>query len=254
MKLYKKALLVLVAVFAGTLIAAGIMYQTTFGPVAPPPDAVTELPGGALMIPDGYVMVFAIPIGGNKVVLVDCGNDVAATRVKQALAARSLTVEAILVTHGHPDHVGGCNAIGAPVLSLEAEIPYVKGEQANEGPIPKLAGAHKLGVHVARGLKDGEVLTYGDKTFHVLAVPGHTVGSAVYLVAGILYFGDAASAGKNGKVIAPPKIFSDDAPQAVASLAALGARLKAESLAVTTFAFAHSATLPARLDLLAAVE
>ena len=55
-------------------------------------------------------------------------------------------------------------------------------------------------------------------------------------------------------MVGPPAIFSDDVPLALASLRALAARLKAEGTLVTTFAVSHAATLPADLDLLAAVE
>lgn len=248
----RKFLAVVAVVLVGTLISAFVLYRITFGPIAPPPTAVTELPGGAFVIPDGYVMAYAVPIGGDKVVLIDAGNDVDAKAIRAALAAKKVTVEAILVTHGHVDHVSGAKAIGAPVLCLDAEAPYVKGDKPHKGPVPRIAGAHGLDIAVARTLKDGDVVTFGDKSFGVYAVPGHTEGSAVFVVDGIAYFGDAASASKEGTVIGPPAIFSDDTAQGVSSLRALAKRLAGVPL--TTFAFAHSATLPAKLDLLAAVE
>ena len=81
-------------------------------------------------------------------------------------------------------------------------------------------------------LKDGDTLMLGPHTVHVYAVPGHTQGSAAYLVDDVLFMGDAADTKSDGTVIGSPWIFSDSQPQDRASLVALDARL-AVSVPVT---------------------
>jgi glyoxylase-like metal-dependent hydrolase (beta-lactamase superfamily II) len=239
----KKVAIVFAVVIVATLISAFVLYQTTFGPIAPPPKELASLAAGSdvLVVPDGYVLAFLVPTGEGRAVLVDCANDVEAKAIKAALEKHKLTLEAILVTHGHVDHVGGCNALGAPVHALAAEVPYVKGDKAHAGPIPAMAGAHGLNVNVARALNDGEQLTFGAKTFTVHAVPGHTPGSAVFVVDDVAFFGDAASFSKDNTIIGPPFIFSDDVKQGVASLHALAPKLRAAN--VKTYAFSHSAAM-----------
>ncbi len=241
----RKIAIAFAVVLVATLISAFVLFQMTFGPIAPPPEEVATLPSSdVIAVPDGYVQTFLVPTGQGKAVLVDCANDAEAKAIKAALTKHNLTLEAILVTHGHPDHVGGCNALGAPVHTLAAEVPYVKGEKAHAGPVPAIAGAHGLDVKVARALNDGEHLTFGTKTFTVHAVPGHTPGSAVFVVGGessVAFFGDAASFSKEGTIIGPPFIFSDDVAQGVASLHALAPKLRDAN--VKTYAFAHSAAM-----------
>jgi glyoxylase-like metal-dependent hydrolase (beta-lactamase superfamily II) len=249
----RKILFVFAAVLVATLISAFVLYQTTFGPIAAPPEEVVTLPGSdVIVVPDGYVLAFLVPTGEGKAVLVDCANDVEAKSIKAALTKHNLTLEATLVTHGHVDHVGGCNVLGAPVHALAAEVPYVKGEKAHAGPIPAMAGAHGLDVKVARALNDGEQLTFGSKTFTVHAVPGHTPGSAVFVESGgVAFFGDAASFSKEGTVIGPPRIFSDDVALGVASVKALAPKLAG----VKIFAFSHSAAMsPATTAALEAIQ
>jgi glyoxylase-like metal-dependent hydrolase (beta-lactamase superfamily II) len=138
----KKVAVVFAVVIVATLISAFVLYQTTFGPIAPPPKELAGLAGGSdvLVVPDGYVLAFVVPTGEGRAVLVDCANDTEAKAIKAALEKHKLALEAILVTHGHVDHVAGCNALGAPVHALAAEVPYVKGEKAHAGPIPALPG------------------------------------------------------------------------------------------------------------------
>lgn len=249
----KKLAIAFGVVILATLISAFVLFQITFGPIASPPTELGALPGSdVIVVPEGYVLAFLVPTGEGKAVLIDCANDAEAKGIKAALTKHNLTLEATLVTHGHPDHVGGCNALGAPVHALAAEVPYVKGEKAHAGPIPAIAGAHGLDVKVARALNDGEQLTFGNKTFTVHAVPGHTPGSAVFVESGgVAFFGDAASFSKEGTVIGPPFIFSDDVATAVASLKALAPKLRD----VKTFAFAHSAVMsPADASALEKIE
>lgn len=258
----RKILIGLAVVFLATLVSAFVLFQVTFGPLAPPPDAPIALPASdVLVVPDGHVMTFLVDVGGGRAVLVDCGNDTEAKAIKAVLAEKKWTLDAILVTHGHVDHVSGCSALSSPasagVHALAAEVPYVEGTKAHAGPVPAIAGAHGRDVKVARAVNDGDVLTFGNKTFTVHAVPGHTPGSAVYVESGgVAFFGDVAALGKDGTILGPPWIFSDDVAQGVASLHALARRLRNEATTkVVTFAFSHSAAMtPADIDALERVQ
>jgi len=77
----------------------------------------------------------------------------------------------------------------------------------------------------------------------VFAVPGHTQGSAAYLVDDVLFMGDAADATNDGVVIGSPWVFSDSQPQDRASLVALDERLTRDNVPVKVIAFAHSGLL-----------
>jgi glyoxylase-like metal-dependent hydrolase (beta-lactamase superfamily II) len=201
---------------------------------------------GIRIIADGFSSVAVIPIQDGRVALVDAGEDETGEAILRELSARQLgpdAVAAILLTHGHPDHTA---AIGrfprAQVMALEAEVPLVEGRAGSRGPVTRLFPVSPTGVRVVRVLRDGDVVTLGGASIRVYAVPGHTAGSAAYLVDGVLFVGDSADVTTDGSLQGSPWIFSDSQAENRASLVRLEQRLTADGASVTAIVPAHSGT------------
>ena len=153
-------------------------------------------------------------------------------------------VRAIVLTHGHPDHIGFAERArrerGLSVRVHELDAALARGEVPNPstgtGPV-RLGPMLSFLWYAARrgGLRTPvltEVSTYGDGATldvpgspHVILVPGHTPGSAALHVPSVdaLFVGDAlatlaVTTGATGPRIAP---FTADADQAKASLGRL---------------------------------
>ncbi len=242
----KRALKIIGVVLAVLIAIPLIALGATFAGVSDIEDG-RELAGSVRIVKDGYVLASVLDIGGGKVALVDAGNDKEGKSLLAELKRRGAgpeAVEAILLTHGHADHTSGCHLFpNAKVYALAAEVPVVEGTAAAKGPLPRMLGAKPTGIKVERGLSDGETLTLGSKSVRVFAVPGHTGGSAAFLVDGVLFLGDSATGGKDGKLMGAPWLFSDDQKQNIASMRGLGEKLKAEGAAVKFLVSAHSGVL-----------
>lgn len=201
------------------------------------------LPGGAVRVNDGYVSAYVLPLGEAGAALVDCGNDPEAKAIKAALHKRNLTpesVSAILLTHGHPDHIKGCKQFPkAQVYVGAGDEHLVDGTQGAKGPLPRLFGAQPaLALTGAKVVQDGESLLLGGLLVKVFVIPGHTAGSAAYFAAGALYLGDSATITSSESLRPAPWLFSDDPAQNRASLKRLaGLVTTAEVLALVP---AHS--------------
>ena len=96
------------------------------------------------------------------------------------------------VTHGHFDHIWGCNRLrelsGAPVYAYEEEKPLCEDAVTN---VSDQVG-RPYTVIPDRYLKENEEITIADMTCRLIATPGHTVGCCCYyfVEAGILVAGD----------------------------------------------------------------
>jgi len=110
---------------------------------------------------------------------VDPGGDL--PRLKEAAAQAGVTIEKILLTHGHIDHCGS-----AGILAEELGIPIEGPQEEDLFWISKL---HEDGVQFgipgkpftpARWLEDGDEVTVGELTFAVRHCPGHTPGHVVF--------------------------------------------------------------------------
>ena len=109
----------------------------------------------------------------------DPGGDL--PRLKAAAQQAGVTIEKILLTHGHIDHCGSAG-IFAEELGVEIEGPH----EADLFWISKLEeDGGKYGIPgkpfvPARWLKDGDTVTVGELTFNVRHCPGHTPGHVVF--------------------------------------------------------------------------
>ena len=201
--------------------------------------------GGVEVVADSYVAAYILDVAQDQVALVDCLDEADAGKLKAALTDRGLTpdaVVAIFLTHGHSDHVSGCvDFPRAAVFALEAEVPIVEGRESGRGPIPRLIGAHDIGLRVSNPVRDGDVVSIGELTARIYAVPGHTVGSGAWLIRDVLFMGDAAMQDRDGRLLGTPWIVSDDLSLNYRSLGVLADRLKVDGTASRYMAFGHSA-------------
>lgn len=105
-----------------------------------------------------------------------------------------LTVEAVLLTHGHFDHVGGVREIaaqsGCPVYICAEELSLP--ETFTAGP---LCYTHTYG--------EGDVLKLAGTSFRVLQTPGHTPGSVCLVAEDSMFSGDTLFAGSCGRTDLP---------------------------------------------------
>ena len=112
--------------------------------------------------------------------------------IYETLKEKNLQVKGILLTHGHFDHIWGCNELrelsGAPIYAYEEEKVLCEDAVTN---VSEQVG-RPYTVIPDRYLKDGEEITISGITCRLIATPGHTVGSCCYYFKddGILIAGD----------------------------------------------------------------
>ena len=238
----KRALKVVALVVVVLLLGVVAVLAMTFMGRRPLADGQTV--SGMTVVADGFSSVAVIPISDGRVALVDAGQDQEAGAIIVELRRRQLGPEAvsmILLTHGHPDHIGGVRRFPkAQVLALDTEVPLIAGEVGARGPLTRLFPASPTGISVGRRLRDGDVVTLGSRTVRVYAVPGHTAGSAAYLVDDVLFVGDSADIDRDGMLQGAPWIFSDSQDENRTSLVRLEQRLVADGARVSAIVPSHS--------------
>lgn len=112
-------------------------------------------------------------------------------RLAEIVEKRGLDLQAILVTHGHFDHVEGvkglAEAAGARVYCSAAVRPIVGGDRGCPASGYPIASVDSLKVQV---VEDGTTFTVGALPVKVIATPGHTPGDVTYDIGGQLFCGD----------------------------------------------------------------
>ncbi len=147
---------------------------------------------------DNYIWILH---DGHKAVAVDPGD---AQPVKAYLANEGLQLSAILVTHHHPDHVGGVDAL----RESTGAVVYGPARERIPEPLTRLS--------------QGDAVEVLGLNFRVLDVPGHTAGHIAYVCdnwegAPLLFCGDTLFSGGCGR------LFEGTPAQMLASLDRLAA-------------------------------
>lgn len=198
---------------AGEATGAGPSPSTGSGSTPSASDALPpeqgEIAGGPTWrrINEGVVSAYVVARDGEAAV-VDTGQQGGAP-IAEGLAALGLewgSVGHVLVTHRHPDHVGGLGAVldAAPDAAVYAGAEDI---DAIESP------------------REITPLADGDRVFGLRAVatPGHTPGHFSFLdPAGLLLAGDAIIR-RSGEIEGPDRRFTDDMDVAIASVGTLAA-------------------------------
>lgn len=139
-----------------------------------------------------------------KAVIIDPAADSA--RITEEINQLGVTPEAILLTHGHFDHMLAAdslrNGYRIPVCIHEADKELIKQPELN---------CSEQFLHLPYGtsadefLTDGQTLPYLDGSFRVIATPGHTEGSCCYYAEAehILFSGDTLFQGSVGRTDLP---------------------------------------------------
>lgn len=116
-----------------------------------------------------------------KGAVIDPGGDM--TRIEGAIAELGITIEKIIVTHGHVDHI-----CAVADLRDKLGVPVEGPHQADAFLIDNLPTiAANYGMHGARSftpdrwLDEGDTVEIGGMTFDVLHCPGHSPGSVVFV-------------------------------------------------------------------------
>ena len=139
-----------------------------------------------------------------KAAIVDPGGD--AERIIEAVKEVKVTVEKVLLTHGHIDHAAAAQEV-AGHFGVEIEGPG-EADQPFLESLPeqgKKWGIEGQVAKPARWLGQGDTVTVGQLSFEVRHCPGHTPGHVIFLYepAKIAIVGDVIFQGSIGRTDLP---------------------------------------------------
>lgn len=138
-----------------------------------------------------------------EVVVVDPGDE--SERLEAYFEKEGLKPVAILLTHGHFDHIMGAQGLketyGVKIYVSERDDTLMQDPQMN--------GCYMIGRRVAVTgdvhVKEGDQLVLADMMFEVTETPGHTWGGVCFYMpqTGYLFCGDTLFAGSVGRTDLP---------------------------------------------------
>jgi hydroxyacylglutathione hydrolase len=142
--------------------------------------------------------------GSDRALLIDPGDEPA--RIEALIADMGVTIEAILITHCHFDHIGAVSplakATGAPVYCPKLEVP-VLADIMSWVPWPGIGPFESY--EADETVEGGERLSLAGLDLDVIFTPGHSPGHVTYSIADeqVAFSGDVLFQGSVGRVDLP---------------------------------------------------
>lgn len=134
----------------------------------------------------------------NKAIVIDAGGD--HEEILKLLKKHNLTLQFLINTHAHFDHVGGVrplqNLTGAKFLLHREDIPLLNhlNEQTAAFGLPA------IGIPtVDKPLVDNDEIFIGAEKLRVIHTPGHSPGSVCFLIDNAVFVGDTLFADSIGR-------------------------------------------------------
>jgi hydroxyacylglutathione hydrolase len=137
---------------------------------------------------------------GGEGVIIDPGDE--AERIEAEVLGMGIEPEAILLTHGHIDHVNAASALRKRFRCRVACHPLDR-DMVETGEALSLWGLQREPCPVDQEVADGGLVAVGDSRISVIHCPGHTEGSVCYMVDSLLFSGDVIFRGSIGRTDLP---------------------------------------------------
>jgi len=241
----KKILIALGVLVLLPVAGIAVLFATREPPDGPRVEVDREVVG--VEAGGSYAWIVRTPHGA---VLVDAGLDASGAAILAELKSAGVQpqqVLAVLITHGHPDHYAAATLFPkAEVLGGADDIPMMHGDGRHYSTFGRVMSALMplpKGPDAVTPLRGGEQLEFDGARFAVIATPGHSPGSVVYLYKDVLFTGDSLMRKGDGVTIAP-SLFSEDSAENRRSL------IRLERLSFDKIADGHAGvTLNARVKL-----
>lgn len=140
--------------------------------------------------------------------VVDPGNE--GDRLVELLKEKGLQPEAVILTHGHGDHIGAVQAVvdefKVPIYINKGDEEYLTNSELN------LSSTYGQPVTVSgdiRFIKEDDVISLGEYKFTVIETPGHTPGGVCFYGEGMVLAGDTLFQESIGRTDFPRSSYDD---------------------------------------------
>ena len=174
----KRILIALAVVVALPLLAVAALFAIRETPDGPRVEAEAGVVG--IEAGGAYAWIVRTPHGA---VLVDAGLDAQGVALVAELKAEGVQpdqVQAVLITHGHPDHYAAATLFPkAKILVGHSDIAMIRGDTSHYAAFGKLMSTLLTmppGPPEMTEVRGGEELEFDGARFQVIAAPGHSPG------------------------------------------------------------------------------